>query len=553
MAKIILKLKIFIRLFRTIKDLKFGQIYYQIRSKSYKPKGKEYTYSGSKNFRKINDWPTPTKKINHTVDGNSFIFLNKTGFLDDGWNSSSRSTLWNYNLHYQNYLTERNLDRKIKLDLIEKWIDENISFSKIGWDPYTSSLRIINWIKFFGDTQHSCIQKKWLSSLYTQTRNLLNNIEFHLQGNHVFANAKALFFSGIFFDDNIIALRGSKLLYQQIIEQFDSNGGHFERSPMYHSILVWDLLDIYKLINEYDLSKKYCNLQNLVKQRIISGICWYEKMSHPDGLPAFFGDSCLDTAISLYDLKSYAAQQMININITSFKENQKLKSEYLNDSGFCVLEKKNTFKLIFNTGEIAPKYQPAHSHADTLSCEISLFGKRFLVNSGVSTYEESRLRYYQRSTKSHNTLEYNNKNSSDVWKSFRVGKKAKVFNCNYEQNDKSLLVSASHNGYSNFFKTITHQREITYENSTITIKDLIDNNKSSLIFWHLHPNVKILKQSDSFMILKLEDKELKISIYGGTYEVVESFWYPSHGNQKQNFKINIKVTDIEVSTKINLL
>ena len=42
--------------------------------------------------------------------------------------------------------------------------------------------------------------------------------------------------------------------------------------------------------------------------------------------------------------------------------------------------------LITDVGAIGPDYLPAHAHADTLSFELSLFGRRVVVNGGTSRY-----------------------------------------------------------------------------------------------------------------------------------------------------------------------
>ena len=67
---------------------------------------------------------------------------------------------------------------------------------------------------------------------------------------------------------------------------------------------------------------------------------------------------------------------------------------------------------------------PGHAHADTLSFEMSIDSKRLVVNSGVSTYSSNEERLLQRGTPCHSTLNYGNLNSSEVWSSFRVGRRA---------------------------------------------------------------------------------------------------------------------------------
>ena len=66
-------------------------------------------------------------------------------------------------------------------------------------------------------------------------------------GNHLFANAKALIFSGLFFDGEEAKswyLKGFNILKRELAEQILPDGGNFELSPMYHIIFLEDLLDL---------------------------------------------------------------------------------------------------------------------------------------------------------------------------------------------------------------------------------------------------------------------------------------------------------------------
>ena len=92
-----------------------------------------------------------------------------------------------------------------------------------------------------------------------------------------------------------------------------------------------------------------------------------------------------------------------------------------------IADKCRDLKVMYDAGNIGPSYQPGHSHAQSLSFELSYKGKKVFVNSGISEYENSKIRSFQRSTASHNTIEINGMNSSDVWHSFRVAKRAKVY------------------------------------------------------------------------------------------------------------------------------
>src|SRR5690606_18932694 len=76
---------------------------------------------------------------------------------------------------------------------------------------------------------------------------------------------------------------------------------------------------------------------------------------------------------------------------------------------------------------LGPDYLPAHGHADTLTFELSLGRRRVIVASGVSTYEPGPERSRQRGTPAHNTITVDGRDSSEVWASFRVGRRARVF------------------------------------------------------------------------------------------------------------------------------
>ena len=106
-----------------------------------------------------------------------------------------------------------------------------------------------------------------------------------------------------------------------------------------------------------------------------------------------------------------------------FSEINNDKFKYFKDSGYFRFTNNNFF-LIGDIGKIGPNYLPGHSHADTLSFEMSINKERVIVNSGTSIYGNNDERLKQRGTSSHSTLSINNKNSSEVWSSFRTGRRA---------------------------------------------------------------------------------------------------------------------------------
>ena len=115
------------------------------------------------------------------------------------WNDRKRPHLWLYHLHYFDWLREDAAPARVADDAawLDRWIADNPVRHGVGWEPYPLSLRIVNWIVWLRTIGIS--DEARLHSLATQARQLARSIEYHLLGNHLFANAKALVFAGAFF------------------------------------------------------------------------------------------------------------------------------------------------------------------------------------------------------------------------------------------------------------------------------------------------------------------------------------------------------------------
>ena len=188
-----------ILLFNTIKYLKFIQIANRVKRKFIKP---TIDLSRAPEISSVNNkFKFVIKCQQKMFDNGIFRFLNRESNVKtlDDWNANDQDKLWLYNLHYFDDLNAVNSEQRADWHrkLIQRWINDNPPGFKNGWEPYPSSLRIINWIKWF--LLNGNLKQEWLDSLASQTRFLSQNLEYHLLGNHLFANAKALIFSGLYF------------------------------------------------------------------------------------------------------------------------------------------------------------------------------------------------------------------------------------------------------------------------------------------------------------------------------------------------------------------
>ena len=511
-------------LFNTVKYLKAGQILNRIKRKFIKPRVSLFDIpKNSHPYSKIKPVVRCSKRI---YGENSFKFLNKefTLKVPEDWNAKNQDKLWLYNLHYFDDLNGVNSEQRAvwHSSLIQKWIKDNPPGFGNGWEPYPSSLRIVNWIKWFLLGHNA--RQMWLNSLAIQTRFLSKNLEYHLLGNHIFTNAKALIFSGLFFKgveaDHWYQL-GVSIIDREIPEQILADGGNFELSPMYHAIFLEDLLDLVNIHQAYGR-----NLPDSFESKIVQMLEWLKVMCHPDGEISFFNDSTLDVAPSFSDLLSYADR----LGIT-FKNNQVNRLIHLEESGYIRVENENMV-IIADVANIGPDYIPGHGHADALSFELSLFSERVIVNSGISTYKMGVNRYQQRGTELHSTITIDNQNSSEVWSGFRVANRAKVFDINKLKDSDSIKFSACHNGYKKLKEGIFHCRYWSMSNDSIRIVDNITGEGIHKIrsVLPLHPSVIVGSVQGGSVDLKIGKKRVEVNFEGkGKLKIIESQYHPEFG------------------------
>ena len=182
----------------------------------------------------------------------TFRFLNVSHALSEvGWDNTDQvAKLWRYNQHYFEDLHAQLAPRRAPRGIAICWRGgsrDNPPARGTGWEPYPSSLRIVNWIKWAWQGQ--ALSSEAVHSLAVQARWLMQRLEWHLLGNHLFVNAKALVFAGLFFEgaeaDALAGDRDCTSCAREVPEQILKDGGQFERSPMYHALALEDVLDLW--------------------------------------------------------------------------------------------------------------------------------------------------------------------------------------------------------------------------------------------------------------------------------------------------------------------
>jgi uncharacterized heparinase superfamily protein len=409
--------------------------------------------------------------------------VRRVGFKSPDWHfqSSAEHRLWSISLHYHDWawalaqLVQANGPDSARAEsLLTHYLSDWISQSHtrpardcgFAWNPYAVATRITWWIRTLEilrqdqDREASPFVRRVLSSLAQQAAYLEGNLEWDLRNNHLIRDAVGLAWAGRYFEGP--APRrwrriAAELAAQQIDEQILPDGGHCERSPMYHLDVMQDVLNLALLVDDADLADSLRETW----ERMARMAQWWRM---PDGnLPALN-----DGEPRLVD-KHLELCELLEVYLPELTE----PGRHFPDTGIIVW-RGVPWHLVMDVGPLGPDYQPGHGHADTLSLLACYRGQPLFVDPGCFGYDDDGRRRYDRSTAAHNTVCVDRQDSSEVWHVFRVGRRAQVRAVQAAIDDDALMVSAMHDGYAHLDGSPLHHRFLEVEQRTkLTIRDMI--------------------------------------------------------------------------------
>lgn len=522
-----------------MKHLRITQIYNRLRFQLYHPRPDT---SAPPELRiKYGTWSSCNQSPRQ-LGPMEFKFIGRTHTIEspEDWNREDLPKLWLYNLHYFDDLTADGSERRTHWhrELIARWLQENPPGRGNGWEPYPLSLRLVNWIQWLAMGNDPV--DGMIDSLAVQARWLSKRLETHLLGNHLWANLKALIFAGTAFkgpEADRWRNHALKLFRRELAEQILPDGGHFERSPMYHAITIADLLDLIQLDMRYPENLPPADV---CKWRHTSDkmLRWLRIMSHPDGGIAFFNDAALDIAPDEGALRSYARNLGIPITHAELEP-----IENLSASGYVRLQNDRVVAIL-DLAPIGPDYLPGHAHADTLSFELSIRNQRVFVNGGTSTYAYGLQRRIERGTAIHNTVYVDGQDSSEVWASFRVGRRARVSNVFVENLDDGYLVEGSHDGYSRLPGRVYHRRRWIFSRSSIQVKDWLNGRFSNAqARFRLHPGLQVACDTPENGSIVGNEITINWRASGAIARVEAGEWHPEFGSSRDCEVLILETTE----------
>ena len=368
----------------------------------------------------------------HGIASGRFTLLGRTvdfGSLDAvAWRrdlGEGNNALWRMTLSYFGYappLLASGEERALQtIASLLRSLERQNPFAAPGvfrdvWNPYSASHRLINLLVGLhlferaarprpGSAEELAARAALLKHIGLCAAFVARNLERDLQYNHLLKDYVALVVYSCGAGALPTAWRFLHAALPACVEsQVLGDGGHAERSPMYHALSILDLMVLADAgALDQAASSRIASCLARMRRALVT-------MIHPDGDIALFNDSWLGEAPAARLLTDGdAAGRLILAN-----------------TGYVQL-RSGAEAAIFDCGACGPDDNPAHAHADFLATELSVAGRRFLVDFGVPTYSSGPLRDAARSAASHNGPRFSGVEPLEYWLSFRVGRRGRAY------------------------------------------------------------------------------------------------------------------------------
>ena len=446
-------------------------------------------------------------------DGLTFSFLNLERAFDGAvdWDCLDHGLLWAYNLNYFQWLDPS--DPLAEWPLLEDYLGR-LDGLDVGRQPYPTSLRVMAMVRFLaqaGEALPREARQTMDASLASQARMLAGRLEFHLLGNHLLENAFALLMAGTHLGDEFLACRARSVLGSQLREQILPDGAHFERSPMYHRILLGRVLDAVNLVR--GTGGPAGDLLPRLEDVAGDMLAWQRAMTFSDGRMPLFNDSAEGIAPEPAALDDYARR----LGLVSTP------GLLPGPSGYRLF-RAGRLEAAVDAAPIGPDYIPGHAHSDTLSFELRVDGAPYVVDPGVSTYEAGPRRRWERSTEAHNTVQVGGVEQSETWGAFRVARRARVTSL-----EEGLdWLEAAHDGYARI--GIVHRRRFAFSPTGCLVNDVLEAHgaiaPAGVFRIHFHPGLALRLEGDTVLA-----GALAIRPRGAIFLALEPYYCPQGFNR----------------------
>ncbi len=450
------------------------------------------------------------------------------------------------------WLTDDERFAREAMDQWHAWVEGNPVLRTCNWgNAMEAAIRIANWCVVFTLTRESAAQttqvrERFLRSALEHGRFIASNLERsegYPTSNHYLADLVGLVYLGVltpYFKESAawleIGLRG---LESEVLIQVGADGLGYEGSINYHRLVGELLLCAFELARENGHA-----LSETAWTRVVSMAEATLHYTRPDGRVPLIGDvdngrlhrltpeapddhrSFLGLASALTGRDDLASAAGIaraegfwwseRLEVSAAQPSPAaLPSRLFDVSGLAILRAEGAH-VVVHCGD--PRGPRGHFHNDSLSAEVSLMNRAWIVDPGTYAYTSSESdRNDFRRTRAHNTVQVDQAEINEILP-------GQLFDLLFSSHPRIVEWTTSaeetrmvgeHDGYKRLAGVGRHRRRITLNKAgRVEIEDEVSGENSHLVetFLHLDPAVRVerlgsgmvLSRSDSAGVVRID-------------------------------------------------
>ena len=428
-------------------------------------------------------------------------------------------------------------------ELVASWIDANPRWDRLAWRADVLANRLCAWLghyEFLCASADADFHARFFNSLSRQARHLARVVPGGLAGARLLLGIKGLIYSGLCLPGGERRLnRGLKLLERELARQVLGDGGHIERSPSLQLSVLRDLVDIRATLIAGQRDMPAALLPAI--DRMAPMLRFFR---HGDGGLALLNDSNEEEA------------WLIDMVLTQADAKGKPLASAPH-SGFERLTNNRTL-VIADVGAPPPPGAEGHTHAGTLSFEMSLGKERLIVNCGAGAGSNSALRRRMRATAAHSTVTVEGTDSTEIFADGGLGgvlgRRPAAVACRREEADGAIWIDASHDGYLEPFGVVHRRRlylsprgddlrgedTLAAPNGGTLARGKLTGRKFAIRF-HLHPGVKasLVREGGAALLRLPSGRGWRLRASGGELGLEDSVYLGARGEVKRTEQIVI--------------
>jgi hypothetical protein len=440
---------------------------------------------------------------------------------------------------------------RLVVETIDIWIkqfsvpDDN----HIAWYPYNVSERLCNWITILQSTQiltnYPEYKQRFLTEIISNVIYLSEKLEYPASGvinNHILNNGRALYISGKFLGNEIVALIGQEIIKKHFSIMIGEKGFLLEASSHYHFLLTRTAFEISKIAQETNDFPFSDWIENKAQEMLLACHKILPQDLHSlDEMPRI-GDVSPDISFSWFspisDQFNGDWNKLWNVPTKLFNEEF---SKIFEGDGWLSIEKKKWSIIAFSHPD-RTQYPFGHGHDDYGSFCLYFSGFAILVDKGRLDYipidQGGSLGI---TSQEHNTVIIDSDNAlfsgigvKSLLSAISIGRA----NYKFTENNKSIIWNIPCQNSAKWIRILKVESD-----SIITITDKVESCKAARGFLNLRLCVKPNQVSATHIEFLFDEYICEIKQLNKHHLVIESTeFYPQYGEKIQSKRLSWKAS-----------